>query len=178
MKKKKDNNTATAAPRSKERLRKAMERTATFGLLLVAAGLVAPLAGPGSPVIGEVFKWIYAAGALIYTVARGVNVNDAGDGFRVRRLRRLEMWAGFAFCIGSAFWFYNATKWGGSLFTLKLLQETILFTLVGAMIQIVASWMLVSALKKQNAPKSDGNKKSDTNKNQNAPGPQEDMKQK
>lgn len=133
----------------KARLRRAMERTASIGLILVAIGLVAPFTNLQSAEMLAVFKWIYAAGALIFTGARVVNVNDPGDSLRVKRLRRMEMWAGFAFCIAAIFWFYNDAKWAGYGLTLKVLQETILFTLVGALIQIIASWLVVAAIKKQ-----------------------------
>lgn len=149
MKKKNTSTHIQDKPVSKERLRKAAEGTATFGLLLVCVGLVAPFAAIGSPEIISWFKWIFAAGAVIYTVARMINVNEPGDSFRVRRLRRLEMWAGFAFLIAAFFWFYNAYRFAAFGFILKTLQETILFTLVGALIQIIASWMLAAALKKQ-----------------------------
>ena len=144
-------NTGKTAMTDKKRIRKAMEGTATFGLLLIAVGLIGPFASGGMPSAGwaTALKWIYAAGALIYAAARAVNVNEPGDGFRVRRLRRLEFWGGIAFCIAAAFWFYKASKLGGSIFTFQMLHETILFTLVGALIQIVASWLLVSAIRKQ-----------------------------
>ncbi|MCM1368826.1 MAG: hypothetical protein NC204_00455 [Candidatus Amulumruptor caecigallinarius] len=132
--------------RSKERLRKIMEHTATVGLLLVAAATVAPFAN--MPGLLDIFKWIYAAGALIYTVARMVNVNEPTDSLRVRRMRRMEMWAGFAFCTGAFFWFFNSHRFPGG-FSLKVIGETVTFTLAGALIQIISSWMLVAALKKQ-----------------------------
>lgn len=136
-------------PEKLEGLRKVVEGCSTFGLLLVAAGLVAPFANIESAALATAVKWIYAAGALIFTIARMVNVNDPEDSARLRRLRRMEMWAGFCFCIGAAFWIYNATRWPGTGFTLPMLRDTIGFTLAGAAIQVIASWMISSLAAKE-----------------------------
>lgn len=131
-------------------IRVAMERLAIFGLLLVAVGLIAPFASMGSLTLMRIFKWTFAAGALIYTVARIVGAWGKDGSFRVRRLRRMEAWAGVAFCIAAFFWFYNTRNFDGFTLTFRMLNETILFTLAGALIQIVASWSINSALKKEN----------------------------
>lgn len=132
-----------------EKRRKMVESTATFGLLLVCVSLVSPFAGIGNMNILSVFKWIYAAGALIYVVARVVNVNDPGDSMRLRRLRRLEFWAGVAFMLAAAFWFYEEQHLGPYAGPLAVMRNTILFTLAGAAIQVIASWMIVSRTKKE-----------------------------
>lgn len=132
----------------KQRLRRAMEGCATVGLLFVALGMIGPLVSFQYAFWPGVFKWIYAAGAVLYTVARIVASGDPKDTLRVKRLRRMEMWAGFAFCIGAFFWFYNESRFYG-FFSLQVVSETITFTLAGALIQIVSSWMLSSALRKQ-----------------------------
>jgi len=131
-----------------ESRRKYVETFATFGLVLLAVGLLVPFASLVNAGFIAAFKWVFAAGALIYTIARVVNVNDPKDSTRLKRLRRMEAWAGIAFCIAAFFWFYNECrlKSGGSLF---ILRETITFTLVGAMIQIIASWMIVFRDKKE-----------------------------
>lgn len=131
-------------------LRGKMEATATFGLLLVAVGLVAPFAGTGHAGWLVAFKWIYTAGAVVYTAARIVGAFPKGEPYKIRRLHRMECWAGFAFCIAAGFWFWNTRAFDGVALTFRMLNETILFTLVGALIQIVSSWMLASAQKKQN----------------------------
>ena len=128
------------------------EITAVFGLILVAVGLVSPLAGFEIPAWNVVFKWVFAAGALLYTAARIAGSFGRKESFRVRRLRRLEIWAGIAFCVASFFWFYNTSKIDSDVLTFRMFQETIVFTLVGAMIQIVASWMLAARLKKEQNP--------------------------
>ncbi len=132
-----------------EKRRKMVESTATFGLLLVCVALVSPFAGVGNMHILSVFKWIYAAGALIYVVARVVNVNDPADSLRLRRLRRLEFWAGVAFMLAAAFWFYEEQHLGPYAGPLAVMRNTIMFTLAGAAIQVIASWMIVSRTKKE-----------------------------
>lgn len=136
--------------KSLEKRRRAVESTATFGLLLVAAALVVPFANLTDSAFVSAFKWVYAAGALIYTVARCVDVTDPGESKRLKRLRRMEAWAGFAFCIGAAFWFYNAHRYGEQFgYTLTILRDTITFTLVGAAIQIIGAWMIYSRTRRE-----------------------------
>lgn len=132
-----------------EKRRKMVESTATFGLLLVCVALVSPFAGLGNMGILKIFKWVYAAGALVYVVARVVNVNDPADSMRLRRLRRMEFWAGVAFMLAAAFWFYEERHLGPFAGPLAVMRNTILFTLVGAAIQVIASWLIVSRTKKE-----------------------------
>lgn len=133
--------------RRESRLKK-LENTATFGLLLVAAGMAGPffnLTVTPSPV----FKWIFAAGAVIFSVARLCNVADPADSLRMRRLRRLEFWSGMAFCIASGLWFYNDHRFGAFGGSLAVIQPTVVFALAGSAIQIVAAWLIHSATKKE-----------------------------
>lgn len=132
-----------------EKLRRRMEALSTFGLILIAAGLVAPFAAVDNTLMTVVCRWVFAAGALIYTVARMVNVNDPADSMRLRRLRRMEMWAGFCFVVAAGFWFYNAHRFAGIVFSLPVMNNTIVFTLAGAIIQVVASWMISAQAKKE-----------------------------
>ncbi|MDE6339873.1 MAG: hypothetical protein K2K97_08835 [Muribaculaceae bacterium] len=130
-----------------------VEAASTVGLLLIAVGLVAPFAALGSDWVPVVCRWVYAAGALLYTAARMVNVNEPNDSSRLRRLRRMEMWAGFCFVIGGAFWFYNAHRFAGISFSLPVMRDTIAFTMAGAIIQIVASWMISARAAKEKKSK-------------------------
>lgn len=143
---------------TRARIRRAMEALATFGLILVAVGLAAPFATFGNGTLLVMFKWIFAAGAVVYTVARVVGAVGRDGSFRVRRLRRMEGWAGIAFCIAAFFWFYNTRKFDGEMLTFRMLNETILFTLAGALIQIVSSWMLSAALRKDAGQAGEGRK--------------------
>lgn len=143
----------TIDPQGIEKRRKKVEATATFGLILIALAMVAPFASFGETVVDwlGIGKWVYAAGALIFTFARIANINDPRESLRLRRLRRLEFWAGMAFCIGGFFWFYNENKfshdpWVGPL---AIVRDTVLFSLVGAFIQVIASWMIAYRIKKE-----------------------------
>ena len=131
------------------RLRAIMEVLSNIGLLLVAVGLVAPFFAIDNFMLATIFKWVFAAGAVIFTGARIVGAIGKDGPFRARRMRRMEVWAGIAFCVASCFWFYNSSSLGVNVLTFRMLHETIIFTLAGAMIQIVASWILSSALRKQ-----------------------------
>ena len=133
------------------RNRKAIENVATFGLILVAVGLLAPFTNLTDSEFVRFFKWIYATGALIYTVARIFGSTDPDESLRIRRLRRLEFWAGVAFCIGVFFWFYNEHRYADLLSmgagAMVYLRETVYFTLAGALIQVIATAALSRRLK-------------------------------
>lgn len=133
-----------------EARRKYVEIAAAIGLLLVLLAMMAPFF---EGLIGRSMmwaKWVYASGALVYTCARVVNVNAPGDSLRLRRLRRLEFWAGVCFIVGAAFWFYKLQYFSG-LFAgpLAVMRQTVAFTMAGAVIQIVASWMIAFRMKKE-----------------------------
>ena len=149
---KKENAPAQAEVRTGklEKKRKYVELGATLGLLLVLAAMTAPFL---EGLLGHDLmwaKWIYASGALVYTVARVIDVNAPGDSLRLRRLRRLEFWAGMCFIVGAAFWFYKQQYYSG-LFAgvLAVMRQTVAFTMAGAVIQIVASWMIAFQMKKE-----------------------------
>ena len=133
--------------------RKAIERSATFGLILVAVGLLAPFTDMTNAAYFRFFKWIYGAGALIFTVARIVGSSDPDESMRIRRLRRLEFWAGVALCMGTFFWFYNEDRYSflldNNVGMMTALRETIYFTLAGAVIQVFAVFSLSRRLKKE-----------------------------
>lgn len=130
------------------RLRRAMESTATFGLLLVAVAMVAPFAGLLTSGWLITFKWMFASGAFIYLAARIVASLGRDESVKVRRLRRLEVWAGMCLAVAAFFWFFNTRGFTG-MPTFHMLNETVVFTLAGAVIQVIASWMLSSALSKE-----------------------------
>lgn len=166
MKDKKTYNTPAAV----EARRKKVEGCATFGLLLIAAAMLGPFVSYMShPDWIAWFKWVYAAGALIFTMARLVSVSDPQDSLRLRRLRRLEFWAGVAFCIGAFFWFYNENKYADFFYVgpLAILRDTVLFSLAGAAIQVIASWMITfrqNKERKEREGKGDSKRSSKTKK--------------
>ncbi len=125
------------------------EGAATGGLLLICVSLVVPFFASSDFALASALKWVYAAGALIYTVARVVGAKVPGDSLRMRRLRRMEFWGGVAFMVAAAFWFYSENHLGPYAGMLALLRQTILFTLVGAAIQVIASWMIVARSKSE-----------------------------
>lgn len=131
-----------------EKRRKQVEGTATFGLLLILVALVSPFTNTDSPEMLTVFRWIYGAGAVIFLIARIVDVTDPEESLRLKRLRRLEFWAGISFGIATFFWFYQQYHLGPAAGMLAVLSNTILFTLVGALIQILASWLIYYQSKK------------------------------
>ena len=132
-----------------EKRRKQVETTATFGLILICVALVAPFTSPASMEYLNVFRWIYGSGALIYIVARVVDISDPKDSPRLKRLRRMEFWAGVSFALATAFWVIGQHRLGPYAGALAVLQNTIMFTLVGAVIQIIASWLIYSQTKKE-----------------------------
>ena len=126
--------------------RKLLDTLASVGMLLVAAALAIPLVKMGDVQFLSPFKWVFAAGALLYTVARVLNPVDSAESLR---LRRMQAWAGIAFVIAAFFWFYNEERFGNAAGTLQITRQTILFALVGAVLQIVSSWMIFSREKKE-----------------------------
>lgn len=128
--------------------RKQVEGTATFGLLLILVALVSPLTSPANVEYLDVFRWIYGSGALIYLIARAVDVSDPSESVRLKRLRRMELWAGISFGIATAFWFIGQHRLGDAAGAAAVLWNTIMFTLVGALIQVIASWLIYSQSKK------------------------------
>ena len=135
-----------------EKRRKQVEGTATFGLILICVALVSPFTNPNNVELLSIFRWIYGAGAIIYLIARIVDISDPQESLRLKRLRRMEFWAGISFGIATFFWFYTQNKvqeaLGANAGILAVMQNTILFTLVGALIQIIASWLIYSQTKK------------------------------
>lgn len=140
--------TAKLSGEALEKRRKQVEATATFGLILICVALVAPFTSPASMNYLNVFRWIYGSGAVIYLIARIVDISDPKDSPRLKRLRRMEFWAGISFGLATAFWFIGQHRFGPYAGALAVLQNTIMFTLVGALIQIVASWLIYSQTKK------------------------------
>lgn len=150
MKKDRPSTQGAGVSASLEKRRKYVESGATLGLLLVLAAMIAPfLEGLAGHTLMWA-KWVYAFGALLYTAARVVDVNAPGDSLRLRRLRRLEFWAGMCFIVGAAFWFYKERYFSGQIAgPLAVMRQTVAFTMAGAVIQIIASWMIAFRMKKE-----------------------------
>lgn len=142
------NNIGLANDRLRKR-RSMVEIASTASLMLVAIGLIVPFAAIGNFQLLNAMRIVYAVGALGFTIARMVNVNAPHDSKRLRRLRRMEMWAGLCFVAGGFFWFYNTAKLPGYPFSLPVMRDTVAFTMAGAVIQVVASWMITARMKKE-----------------------------
>lgn len=107
----------------------------TMGMLLIAAAIVIPMfAGIANPV----YRWLYAAGALILLIGRILS-QYKGDNLRLRRLYRIETWSAVFFCVAAFFLFYPP---GNNL------RDVLAFTLAGGVIQIYTSIMIPRAAKK------------------------------
>lgn len=133
----------------KQKRNRAAERSATFGLLLVCVALVAPFAVGKSMETLSVYKWIYSAGALVFLMARLVGAADSSLSKRLRRIKRMEFWAGAAFAAGAFMWFHAESRLGPFAGPLAVLHNTIMFTLAGAVIQIVAVQLAWSVSRKE-----------------------------
>lgn len=122
------------------------------GMLLVVAGLLLPLCYLFDTDIISYFKWVFAAGALLCLGGRCVNVSAPGESVRLRRLYRLEFWSSVCFAIAAFFWFWNENKFNGlpvETGSLAILRDTILFSMAGALIQVITSWLIYFQQKKE-----------------------------
>ncbi len=127
---------------------RAAESVATIGLLLLAVGLVAPFTDIYNATLMTVFKWVFTAGAVIFLAARVVGSFDQSLSKRIRNMSRMQVWAGVCFAAGAAMWFYNTSRY--PVMSLRVLQDTVAFTLAGAVIQIIFTWALARQTKKEN----------------------------
>lgn len=128
---------------------KIVEVFASLGLLLLCIGLIAPFATPDNINIITIFKWLFAVGAVMYTVSRLVPVGTMNESKRLKRLRHMLVWAGICFCVGAGFWFWNQSHGEYMFLSLGMMRDTVAFTLAGALIQIIGSWMVVSRARKE-----------------------------
>lgn len=103
----------------------------TAGLLLIMAGVLLPILGkaPG------LYRWIYAAGAVLSLAGRLCVKVPANAPLRVKRLMRIETWSSIFFCAAAAFMFWPGA--GNS--------DWLAFTLAGGAILIYTSIMIPRA---------------------------------
>lgn len=104
-----------------------------IGLLCIVAATALPLLG----VWGIGVRTVYSAGALMVVAGRVFAPSAKGQSLRVRRLCRLEVWAGLIFCAGAFFAWYTPER-----------MDWIAFTLAGAVVQIYVSMALPRAVAK------------------------------
>ena len=134
---------------------KRAELLSGIGMLLVAVGLMLPLFYLYDTGIISAFKWIYTAGAALCVAGRCSGIfGRTGESTRLARLRRLELWASICFAAGAFFWFYNSDKFASlpvETGALSILRDTIIFSMAGAMIQVIAAWLIYYREKKESS---------------------------
>lgn len=106
------------------------------GLLLVMAGTLLPLLRLNT----GVWRYVYAAGALILIYGRIATAVPAGASTRLRRLFRLETWSAAFFCVATFFIFYEHA---GAM-------DWLAFTLAGGAVQVYTSIMIPRMIRKEN----------------------------
>ncbi len=139
---------AEFSPERLARRRKTADLLSGIGLTVIAIGLLVPLFNLLHTEVVADFKWIYTLGAVLFLGARCIDTSDPSEPARIRRMRRMEFWAGVAFAAGAFFWFYDSSRLGSLAGPLAVMRNTILFSLAGAMIQVISSWMIYFAAKK------------------------------
>lgn len=116
---------------------------AVAGLLMIVVATALPLLRIG----GEAFRYIYCAGALAVVTGRALTRCPSSI-LRVRRLYRLEVWAGVIFCVGGFFLFYDNA---GAM-------DWMAFTLAGGAIEVYASFMIPRAISSSSGQGKKGSK--------------------
>lgn len=130
---------------------KRAELLAAIGMVAIAVGLFLALLNMLDTAALASFRWIFAGGAVIFLVARAMGVNAVpGESVKIKRLRRIEFWSAVCFGVAAFFWFYNESRMGPYAGALMVLRDTILFSLAGAVLQLIAAWMIYFRSKKEN----------------------------
>lgn len=101
----------------------------TIGMLLIAVAIMIPIFT--GTIESDVFRYIYASGALILLVGRLFSRYEGSD-LRLKRLYRLETWSAVFFCVSAFFLFYDKT----------MLRDPLAFTLAGGLIQTYTAIMI------------------------------------
>lgn len=133
------------------RRRKLADLLGGLGMILIAVGMLIPIFNMYKITLLPLCKWIFTVGALMFAASKCITVLPSSASFRLRRLKRLEFWAGICFIIAAGFWFYNEAKLARLPYTgsLAIIHDTILFTLSGAVLQLLASWLIYFREKKE-----------------------------
>lgn len=149
---KKQNNGITDIPANYKVRRKRAETLASIGMLMIAGGLMIPLFDLFNTNVVQICKWIFAAGSLVFLAARCIKVSPDNEEIRLKRMRRMEFWSGACFAVAAFLWFYNEQRYSNEFLfgvgTLTVMRDTIVFSIAGAALQIVASWLIYYREKK------------------------------
>ena len=101
----------------------------------MCVAMVALLVAAALPIFGYKATWLryaYAAAAALILISQFF-IPAPGEGFRVRRLARMNVWAGVLYCISAAcLFFHDAT----------MQRSWVAFLLGGAVLQIYSNLML------------------------------------
>lgn len=99
-----------------------------IGLLLIVCGTALPL----FRVEGTLFKYIFCAGAVMVLGGRLMLPATKDASLRLKRLLRMEVWVGIAFCAGGFFMWYDGVG----------RMDWLAFALAGGVMQIYTSIMI------------------------------------
>lgn len=147
--KRKEKLNPTISPELLKRRLRVSELLASCGMILIAVSLLIPLLNMLDFELLKLFCWVFAVGAAMFWAGRCVTMNLPGESLRMRRLRRMEFWAGACFAVAAFFWFWNQQKAPATAGPLFVLRDTILFSLAGAAIQLISAWMIYFTARKE-----------------------------
>lgn len=99
----------------------------SIGLLIVAVAVVIPLVYGGFPT-SSLYKWIFAAGALVCLACTLFNPAPKSWPLSRRRWHRIEGWSSIFFCAAAVFLFVPGAA----------PRDWLAFTMAGAIIRIMA----------------------------------------
>lgn len=114
---------------NKDTRRRLSDILVPLGLLSIMTGTLLPLLQAG----GDLYRWLYAAGALLLLAGRLVAPGVGADApMRLRRLIRLEVWTSLIFVAGAVFCFMPQGQW----------RDCVAFTLAGGVLTIYTSILI------------------------------------
>lgn len=133
------------------RRRRIADTLSAVGFVCLAIGLFLPVFDLFSVQRLSIFKWIFTAGALTFVAGKCIPKLPKDTSIRLRRMYRLEFWAGICFCVGAFFWFFNEMKFSGvfGIGSLTIIHDTILYAMSGAVVEVIAVWMIYFREKKE-----------------------------
>lgn len=106
-----------------------------IGLLCIGVATLIPLLNGGFD--HPWFRYLYAAGAVMVIIARLFSPYT-GRHLRMKRLHRMEAWSSLFFGVAVFFMFYDKTQ----------NRDWLAFTMAGAVIQVVATMLMVRVARK------------------------------
>ena len=113
---------------------------AIAGLLAIAAGTMLPIlnVNQGPQTVGAWWKYVYAAGAVMFLVGK-LMTRYTGTHPRIRRLYRIESWSAVFFCVAAFFLFYNGSY----------TRDSWAFTLAGGALLVFTTVSIPRVVKKE-----------------------------